>query len=109
MATYAAGVTVTWNSVNFEQVQSLRFSHGGSLPISRGSTHQPFSVDLGAIDVVCFGTANCLVSNYGKRATFQIQGGGVTFTHKAIFQRLAVDTTVNDVQRHTVTLAFAPV
>jgi len=108
MAINAAGVTVTWNSVAFLEVVDLKVLHGGDLPISRGSAGSPFSLDLGTIDVVCLGTANCTPANYGKRATFQVSGPGVTFTHKAIFQRLAVEKRVNDVQRHTVTLRFSP-
>jgi hypothetical protein len=108
MAINAAGVTVSWNSVPFQEVVDLKVLHGGDLPISRGSTLTPFSLDLGAIDVVCLGTANCTLANYGKRATFEVAGPGVVFTHKAIFQRLAVEKKVNDVQRHTVTLRFSP-
>lgn len=108
MAINAAGITVTWNSVAFLEVVDLKVLHGGDLPISRGSAGSPFSLDLGTIDVVCLGTANCTPANYGKRATFAVTGPGVTFTHKAIFQRLAVEKKVNDVQRHTVTLRFSP-
>jgi hypothetical protein len=108
MATYAAGVTVTWNSVEFQEVVDLKVLHGGDLPISRGGSGSPFALDLGTIDVVCLGTANCTPANYGKRATFQVSGPGVVFTHKAIFQRLSVEKKVNDVQRHTVTLRFSP-
>jgi hypothetical protein len=108
MAINAVGVTVTWNAVVFQEVVDLKILHGGDLPISRGSTMTPFSLDLGTIDVVCLGTANCTLTNYGKRATFQVAGPGVVFTHKAIFQRLAVEKKVNDVQRHTVTLRFSP-
>jgi hypothetical protein len=108
MATYAAGVTVTWNSVPFDEVVDLKVLHGGDLPISRGGNGTPFSVDLGTIDVVCLGTANCTLTNYGKRATFEVSGPGVVFTHKAVFQRLSVEKKVNDVQRHTVTLRFSP-
>lgn len=108
MAINAAGITLTWNSVAFQEVVDLKVLHGGDLPISRGSNLSPFSLDLGTIDVVCLGTANCTLTNYGKRATFQVTGPGVTFTHKAIFQRLAVEKKVNDVQRHTVTLRFSP-
>lgn len=109
MATPAAGVTVSWGGVSFQQVNDLRFTHGGSLPISRGGTGTPFAVDLGSIDVVCLHTANCTVANYGKRATFQVAGSGFTFTHKAIFERLQVEKKLNDVERYTVTLRFAPV
>jgi hypothetical protein len=108
MAINAVGVTVTWNAVPFQEVVDLKILHGGDLPISRGNTGSPFSLDLGTIDVVCLGTANCTLTNYGKRATFQVAGPGVVFTHKAIFQRLAVEKKVNDVQRHTVTLRFSP-
>lgn len=108
MANYAAGVTVSWNAVAFQEVVDLKILHGGDLPISRGSTNSPFALDLGTIDVVCLGTANCALANYGKRATFQVTGPGVVFTHKAIFQRLAVEKKVNDVQRNTVTLRFSP-
>jgi hypothetical protein len=108
MAINAAGVTVSWNSVSFQEVVDLKVLHGGDLPISRGSTGTPFALDLGTIDVVCLGTANCTLANYGRRATFQVAGPGVVFTHKAIFQRLAVEKKVNDVQRHTVTLRFSP-
>jgi len=108
MANYAAGVTISWNMVPFQEVVDLKILHGGDLPISRGSTMTPFSLDLGTIDVVCLGTANCTLTNYGKRATFQVTGPGVVFTHKAIFQRLAVEKKVNDVQRNTVTLRFSP-
>lgn len=107
MAQHAAGVTVQWNAVQFQEVVDLKVVHGGSIPISRGSTHLPFAVDMGTIDVVCLGTANCSVANYGKRATFEVSGPGVVFTHKAIFERLNIQKTVNDVQRHTVTLRFA--
>jgi hypothetical protein len=108
MATYAAGVTVSWNSVNFREVVDLKFAHGGGLPISRGGTGTPFSVDLGSIDVVCLHTANCSFANYGKRATFSVSGGAATFMHAAIYERLAVENKVNDVQRFTVTLRFSP-
>lgn len=108
MAEYAAGVTVTWNEVAFQEVVDLRVVHGGSIPISRGSTHRPFAVDMGAIEVACLHSANCSVDNYGKRATFRVLGPGVTFTHKAVFERLNVQKSVNDVQRHTVTLRLAP-
>jgi hypothetical protein len=108
MANYATGITVSWNSVAFEEVVDLKVLHGGSLPISRGSGLSPFSLDLGTIDVVCLGTANCTLANYGRRATFQVTGSGVVFAHKAIFERLSIEKKVNDVQRHTVTLRFSP-
>ena len=108
MAIDAVGVTISWNGVTFDEVVDLKVLHGGDLPISRGGGGSPFALDLGTIDVVCLGTANCTTDNSGRRATFQVSGPGVVFTHKAIFQRLAVEKKVNDVQRHTVTLRFSP-
>lgn len=108
MATYAAGITVLWNGVAFSEVTDLKFTHGSGLPISRGGSGSPFAVDLGSIEVVCLGTANCSFANYGKRATFEVSGGGASFSHKAIFEKVAVENKVNDVQRFTVTLRFSP-
>jgi hypothetical protein len=108
MANYAAGVTVTWDSVEFQEVVDLKVLHGGDLPISRGGGGTPFALDLGTIDVVCLGTANCTPANYGRRAMFQVFGPGIAFNHKAIFQRLAIEEKVNDVQRYTVTLRLSP-
>lgn len=113
MATYAAGMTVTWGGTSFQEVTELKYSHGGGLPISRGTTvaaNRPFALDLGTIDITCLGTANCTLLNYGKRSTFavMISTASTLFTHKAIFERLSVEDKVNDVRRHTVTLRFAP-
>ena len=110
MAVYAAGVTVTWNSVAFTEVTDFKVTLGGNLPISREApAGSAFALDLGTIEIACLGTANCSVANYGKRATFQVSGPGVVFTHKAIFERLVVEKKVNDVQRNTVTLRLAPI
>lgn len=110
MATYAAGVTVTWNSVAFQEVTDLKVTLGGNLPISREATEgNAFAVDLGTIEISCLGTANCSIANYGKRATFQVSGPGVVFTHKAIFERLIIEKKVNDVQKQSVTLRLAPI
>lgn len=106
MATRTGGVTVQWNSVAFQEVVDLKFSHGNGLPISRSGS--PFAVDMGTIDVVCLGTANISAANYGRRATFQITGPGFVFTHKAIVERLNVEKKTNDVERYSVTLRFAP-
>lgn len=110
MATYASGVTVSWNSVAFQEVVDLKVALGGNLPTSREApAGGAFAVDLGTIEIACLGSANCSVANYGKRATFQVSGQGVTFTHKAIFERLNVQKKVNDIERYTVTLRLAPI
>ena len=108
MATPCTGVTVTWNSVAFREVVSAKVTLGGSLPLTR-SGQTPFAVDMGSIELACLHSANCTISNYGKRATFQVQGPGLVFTHKAIFERLNIQKQTNDVERYTVTLRLAPI
>lgn len=110
MATPTAGVTVEWNEVEFVEVVDFKASLGGSLPLSREcpETLLPFALDLGTIDIVCLGSANCSASNYGKRANLKISGGGLEFEHKAIFEKVTVEAKTNDVGRYTVTLRFSP-
>jgi hypothetical protein len=108
MATPCTGVTVLWNSVSFQEVVSVKPTLGGSLPITR-SGQSPIALDMGSIEIACLHSANCTLTNYGKRATFQVQGPGLAFTHKAIFERLQVQKQTNDVERYTVTLRLAPI
>lgn len=110
MATPTTGVAVKWNNVEFVEVVDFKFALGGSLPISRESNAKasPFALDLGTIDIVCLGSANCAVSNYGVRATLKISGGGIDVEHKAIWEKVTVEAKTNDVSRYTVTLRLSP-
>jgi hypothetical protein len=101
MATYAAGVTATWNGVDFGEVSEVRVTHGGALPLARTST---WTLDLGTIEMSCFATANISTANYGKRSLFTIAGGGLAYQATAVLERLTLQGVANDVARYGVTL-----
>ncbi len=105
MATYAAGVTATWNGVNFGEVSELRVTHGGSLPLARAST---WALDLGTIEMSCFATANISTANYGQRSLVTIAGGGLAYRATAVLERLTLQGVANDVARYGVTLRVQP-
>lgn len=101
MATYATGVTATFDSTTLGEVTEINVVGGGSLPIARGSR---FAVDAGSIDVSCLSSAGIGPAAYGKKGTFTIAGGGLTFTTKAILQTYKLAGKVNDVARYAATL-----
>ena len=101
MATYATGVTATWDSVNFGEVTELRVTHGGSMPLARGST---WALDLGTIEIACLTTANISTDKYGRRAAVAIAGGELDYSGKAVLERFTLQGVVNDVSRYGVTL-----
>jgi hypothetical protein len=100
MANYCAGVTASWNAINFGEVTDIKVTCGGSLPLGRDST---YSVDAGAIEIACLATANIDSSQRGLKAQLAIAGGGLDFTTKAVFQRFEIAGKVNDVARYSAT------
>lgn len=105
MATYAAGVTATWNGTAFGEVSEIRVTHGGSLPLARAST---WTLDLGTIEMSCFATANISTANYGKRSLFTIAGGGMEYRATAVLEKMTLQGVVNDVAKYTVSLRVQP-
>lgn len=101
MATYATGVTAAFDGTTLGEVAELNVVGGGSLPIARGSR---FAVDAGTIDVSCYSSSGIGQSAYGKKGTFAISGGGLTFTTKAILQTFKLAGKANDVARYAATL-----
>lgn len=101
MATYASGVTATWDNVSFGEVTKLTVTHGGALPLARAST---WTLDVGTIDIECLTTANISAASYGKRSDFSVSGGGLSYSGKAVLERFTLVGTVNDVARYTATL-----
>lgn len=101
MATYATGITATWNSVDFGEVTELKVTHGGSLPMARAST---WTLDVGTIEIACLTTANISAANYGKRGTVTIAGGGLAYSGAAVLEKFTLSGVVNDVARYAVTL-----
>jgi hypothetical protein len=105
MATECAGVTASWNSTNFGEVVEIKVNAGGSLPLARAST---WAFDVGTIDISCLSTANVSLAQYGKKATLAISGGGLTFSTKAICERVQLSGKVNDIARYAVTFKITP-
>jgi hypothetical protein len=105
MATYATGVTVTFDSTNFGEVVDLQVNAGGKFPLARGST---WTFDGGTIDVSCLGAANVSMANYGKKAALTIAGGGLAFSAKAVCERVQLRGTVNDIARYAVLFKIVP-
>jgi hypothetical protein len=105
MANECAGVTASWNSTNFGEVVEIKVNAGGSLPLARAST---WAFDVGTIDISCLSTANVSLAQYGKKATLAISGGGLTFSTKAICERVQLSGKVNDIARYAVTFKITP-
>lgn len=101
MATPCAGVTATWNGVAFGELTDIKVNFGGEFAAGRTSA---FAVDKGSIEIACLGTSNVSVSEYGRKATLAIGGGGMTFSHKAVYLGFTLTGKVNDVSRASVTL-----
>jgi hypothetical protein len=105
MANECAGVTASWDSTNFGEVVEIKVNAGGSLPLARAST---WAFDVGTIDISCLSTANVSLAQYGKKATLAISGGGLTFSTKAICERVQLSGRVNDIARYAVTFKITP-
>ena len=100
MATYSTGITATWNSVPFVEVQQLSWDYGGSSPRGRSSN---FTDEPGTVTLSCLGIDGISTANYGTRADLSIVGGGATLICKAVYQGLSVQPELNGVTRYTVT------
>lgn len=105
MATQCAAVTASWDSTNFGEVVDIKVSVGGGLPLARAST---WTFEGGTIDIACLSTANVSMAQYGKKATLSISGGGLTFTAKAVCQRLDLSGKVNDIARYAMSFKITP-
>jgi hypothetical protein len=110
MANVCTGVSVTWNSIALGELTEINVNVGGSLPLCRGSTNTGgvWAFDMGTIDVKCLSSAQISIATYGRKATLDISGGGLTLTTKAICQSLQIAGKVNDVARYAATFKITP-
>ena len=109
MATPVTGVTATWNNVDIGEVVDIKVVHGGQMPATRSGT--PWAVDAGTIDISCLATATGSATSpaeYGLKRTLAIAGGGLTYTTKAVLQRLELVGKVNDVARYAMSFKRTP-
>lgn len=101
MATYATGITATWNGTTFGEVTDLAWSFGGS-PAKGRSVE--WTDDCGSATITCLGSAGVSSGNYGIRGDLSITGSGVALTCKAVYEGVSVAYELNGVERYTVTL-----
>jgi hypothetical protein len=101
VATYSTGITATWGSVTFGEMQSLSWTHGGSGSKGRGA---PWTDELGTVSIQCLGATGISTANAGQRNQLTITGGGCTLTTYAIWESLSVDAELNGVTRYSVSL-----
>lgn len=106
MATYATGITATWDSVDIGEVVDLKVIHGGQMPVTRSG--QPWALDAGTIDIQCLSGGTSHAAKYGAKATLSITGGGLTYTTKAVLTRVELAGKVNDVARYALSFKRTP-
>lgn len=114
MALVTAGITAAWGSTALGEVTEIKWTKGGGLPQSRGSTvagTRPWSLDLGSVEVSFLAaTASTVMGQWGCKGTLSIGGSVqntktatatvVTLTTKAICQTLDLGAKVNDAIRY---------
>lgn len=113
MALVTAGITASWGSTALGEVTEIKWTKGGGLPQSRGTTGnvKPWSLDLGTVEVSFLAaTAATIMDQWGLKNTLSIGGSvkntetspaqTVTLTTKAIVQTLDLGAKVNDVIRY---------
>lgn len=101
MATYSTGITATWGSVTFGEVQELSWTYGGSAPRGRDSN---WTDDAGTVDIGCLSSTGISTANYGSTATLTITGGGANISCRALYQGCGASPELNGVTRYTVSL-----
>lgn len=101
MATYSTGITATWGSVTFAEVQGLAWSYGGA---GGKGWSSPWSDELGSVQISCLGTAGVGTGNQGTKNTLTITGGGMSLTCPAIYESVQAQAELNGVTRYQVTL-----
>lgn len=106
MATYSTGITATWNSVTFLEVNALSWQYGGQRQDRAAGTATGWTPEPGSVTFSCLGVTGIDTNNFGKRGTLAITGGGMAYNGNAIFESLSADAELNGVTRYTVSLKF---
>lgn len=101
MATYSTGITATWGSVTFGEMQSLSWTWGGGGAKGRSA---PWTDEIGAVSIQCLSVTGISTANAGLRQQLTISGGGCTLTTYAIWDSVAVDAQLNGVTKYSVSL-----
>lgn len=101
MATYATGISATWNGTTFGEVTDLSWTFGGSPAKGRSVI---WTDECGSATITCLGGAGISSANYGVRGDLTINGPGAILTCKAVYEGVSVAYELNGVHRYTVTL-----
>ncbi len=94
--------------------EDQRLTEFQSSALSLSATSRPWSFDMGSIDIACLstavtsGTSAVSVTQYGKKATLALAGGGLTYTTKAVMQRMDMVGKVNDITRYALSFKITP-
>jgi len=99
MADYSTDISVAWDGTAFTEVQELSWNYGGS----RTGRDTEWTADQGSISIACLGTANTNISEFGKRASLAINGGGANLITYAAWESVGVTYERNGVTRYAVT------
>lgn len=100
MATYSTGISATWGSVTFAEMQSLSWNYGGAGAKGRSA---PWSDELGTVSIQCLNVTGMSTANVGLRQQLTITGGGCGLTVQAVYEGVSVDAELNGVTKYTVT------
>lgn len=107
MATYSTGITVTWNSQTFQEVQELSWTWGNGQPKDRlPESSTRWVENPGSVTVTCLGTTNITTANYGRVHGLAISGGDANLTCDALYESLSVTPELNGVTKYTVTFTI---
>lgn len=98
MATYSAGIAVTWEGSSFSQVTAATHSLGGA---RKGRSAVWFG-DAGSATVEALDSSMVSASYAGTTGTLVIIGGGINLTCPAIYESCGATPEVNGVTRYTV-------
>lgn len=104
MAQYSTGITATWNTLSFKEVQSLSWNWGGARQDRGLGTASGWTPEPGSVTLACLGLDNISSTNVGLCHGLTITGGAMTLSCKAVFESVSAQAELNGITRYNVTL-----
>lgn len=98
MASYSAGISVSFNGAAASEVVGISWTWGGGMPKGRSAV---WTDDAGSVTVETLGAAS--TGAYGTRGTLVISGGGMGLTCTACCTSVSAAAELNGVTRFTST------
>ncbi len=96
MASYSAGISVSFNGTPFAEVVGLSWTWGGGLPKGRSAV---WTDDAGSVSVETIGGTS--TGLYGTVGSLAISGGGMGLTCDACCTSVGAAAELNGVTRYT--------